>query len=125
MLALYVLEVLVSSVLLIVAPILLVLLLLPEVIPELASWGVSESISHYVNARSILLGVLVPDLVLTLGVAIAERRARYLLFAAFYLLLRVVDACTALRTLPRAWLEHSTGRPRRTRSYRAARPGSR
>ncbi|WP_222598208.1 glycosyltransferase family 2 protein [Lentzea tibetensis] len=110
MLALYVLEVLVSSVLLIVAPILLVLLLLPEVIPELASWGVSESISHYVNARSILLGVLVPDLVLTLGVAIAERRARYLLFAAFYLPLRVVDACTALRTLPRAWLEHSTGR---------------
>jgi len=110
MLTLYVLEVLISSLLLVVAPILLVLLLLPEVIPELANWGVSAVISEYVNPRSILLGVLVPDLVLTAGVAIAERRARYLLFAPFYLPMRVVDAVTALRTLPRAWLEHSTGR---------------
>ncbi|MET9634490.1 glycosyltransferase family 2 protein [Lentzea sp. NPDC006480] len=110
MLVVYVLEVLVSSLLLVVAPVLLVLLLLPEVIPELADWGVSAVISEYVNPRSILLGVLLPDLVLTVGVAIAERRARYLLFAPFYVPMRVVDAVTALRTLPRAWLEHSTGR---------------
>ncbi|WP_218164671.1 glycosyltransferase family 2 protein [Lentzea waywayandensis] len=110
MLTLYVLEVLVSSLLLVVAPVLLVLVLLPEVIPELANWGVSAVISEYVNARSLLLGVLLPDLVLTVGVALAERRARYLLFAPFYLPMRVIDAVTALRTLPRAWLEHSTGR---------------
>jgi hypothetical protein len=71
---------------------------------------VHAAIASHVSLRAIYLGVLVPDLLLTLVVATVERRPRYLLYALFFVFMRTIDAGIALYTLPRAWREKSTGR---------------
>ncbi|WP_082176883.1 glycosyltransferase family 2 protein [Arsenicicoccus sp. oral taxon 190] len=62
------------------------------------------------SVRDVLLGVLLPDLLMTLLAAISTRRAAYLLYAVGFPALRVVDAALCLAALARAWAGPSTGR---------------
>jgi hypothetical protein len=59
---------------------------------------------------AICIGVLVPDFLLTLAVVAVERKPRYLLYAPFYVFMRMLDAGITLYTLPCAWRETSNGR---------------
>jgi len=69
-----------------------------------------DAVGEHVSLRAIGLGVLAPDLALTLTVAVVERQPRYLLYGWLFVFMRVIDAAIALYTLPRAWQEKSTGR---------------
>ncbi|WP_304503253.1 glycosyltransferase family 2 protein [Amycolatopsis sp. FDAARGOS 1241] len=113
MLGLYLVELVLASVFMALLPFVVVLLLLAELPGFLAvpvAGDVTLAVGHYVNLPTIAFGILLPDVILTVAVALTERRARYLLMAPFYLPLRCLDAFVALWTLPRAWLERSTGR---------------
>ncbi|WP_222711074.1 glycosyltransferase family 2 protein [Quadrisphaera setariae] len=57
----------------------------------------------------VVVGVLLPDYVLSCAVALAERRPQYLWLGPAFWLLRVVDAAVALQALPRAFTTRSTG----------------
>lgn len=120
MLVLLILELVVSSFLLLLLPGIVLIAALPAMFPGLLSVTEIATVVYefdtYVDAELVLLAVLLPDYLLTVAVAVAERRLRYLVFAPFFILLRVVDAAIALYALPRAWVERSSGRwvsPRR------------
>ncbi|SDP94421.1 Glycosyltransferase, catalytic subunit of cellulose synthase and poly-beta-1,6-N-acetylglucosamine synthase [Actinopolyspora xinjiangensis] len=114
MVSLLLLELLTSSLLMVALPLVLVVLLLPLLVPATAELLVlgplHEALSTYVSLFSLLFGVVAVDLLLTLLVAVAQRRARFLAFGAFFLALRFLDAALSLYTLPMAWLTRSTGR---------------
>src|ERR1035441_8761259 len=82
--------------------------------PPMLHWPVASAVhtavASHTSLRTIYLGVLVPDLLLTLVVAAVERRPRYLLYGLFFVFMRTIDAAIAVYTLPRAWREQSTGR---------------
>lgn len=114
MVGLFMLELVVASVMMLAVPILALVLALPAVIPEIAMWpGIGEAyaaVSQHLALTNILVGVVLPDFLLTIVVAAVERRPRYLPLGLFLLPLRVLDAAITLYTLPLAWLRRSTGR---------------
>ena len=114
MLCLLLLELLTASVIFLVMPVIVAILAVPDLFPAVLHWReastVHAAIVSHVSLRTIGLGILVPDLLLTLSVAIVERRPRYLLYGLFFVFMRSIDAAIALYTLPRAWREKSTGR---------------
>jgi uncharacterized alkaline shock family protein YloU len=79
------------------------------VIPALLDISFVQLAHTRIDLPLVLIAVLVPDLLLTIAVALMERRPRYLLFAPAFLMLRVVDAAIGLYALPMAWAERSTG----------------
>ncbi|MTB71288.1 glycosyltransferase [Arsenicicoccus sp. MKL-02] len=62
------------------------------------------------TVKDVLLGVLLPDLILSVLAAVSTRRASYLLYAVAFPLLRILDAALCLTALGRAWAAPSTGR---------------
>ena len=66
--------------------------------------GFAATVVQLVPPTAVLLGVLIPDYVLTILVAIVTRRPKYLLLGLGFPLMRVVDAAICLRTLPEAYL---------------------
>ena len=113
MVALFFLELLSSSVMLVLLPFVVVFLVVPDLLPQVLEWpgmtATHSALADNVGLEKIFVGMVLPDLLLTLAVSIAERRPRYLLFAVFFLPLRVLDAILALYTLPQAWLARSGG----------------
>jgi TPR repeat protein len=95
-------------------PLIVIVLAVPELLPAVLHWPVASevhaAIAGHVNLRTVGLGVLLPDLLLTLVVAAVERRPRYLLYGLFFVAMRTIDAAIAVYTLPRAWQEKSNGR---------------
>jgi len=93
----------------------LAFLVLPviDLFPLVLHWpvvtAVHSAIASHVSLRAIGLGVLAPDLLLTVFVTAVERQPRYLLYAPFFVFMRTIDAAIALYTLGRAWREKSTG----------------
>jgi poly-beta-1,6-N-acetyl-D-glucosamine synthase len=59
--------------------------------------------------EAVLIGVLVPDYLLSIFAAIALRRPGYLLFGLLFPLMRILDAAICLSQIPKAWLSTSTG----------------
>lgn len=57
----------------------------------------------------VVVGLLLPDYLLTCAVALGERRPQYLWLGPVFWVLRVTDAFVALQALPRAWTARSTG----------------
>jgi predicted branched-subunit amino acid permease len=86
----------------------------PDLFPLVLHWPVASmihsAIASHVSLRAICLGVLVPDLLLTLVVAAVERRPQYLLYSPLFVFMRTIDAAIAVYTLSRVWREKSTGR---------------
>jgi cellulose synthase/poly-beta-1,6-N-acetylglucosamine synthase-like glycosyltransferase len=114
MLCLLLLELLTASVAFLVLPLVVTILAVPDLFPQVLHWPeaatVHSAIASHVSWQTLYLGVLVPDLLLTLVVATVERRPRYLLYGLLFVFMRTVDAWIALYALPRAWREKSTGR---------------
>jgi cellulose synthase/poly-beta-1,6-N-acetylglucosamine synthase-like glycosyltransferase len=104
-------EVLMSSVLLLLLVPLVALLATASVLLALGfdPHGVLTQIDAVLPLPALVLGVLVPDLVLTIYAAIATRRLRYLLFAPAFPVLRVLDAALCLKALRTAIVGSSNG----------------
>jgi cellulose synthase/poly-beta-1,6-N-acetylglucosamine synthase-like glycosyltransferase len=114
MLALLLLELVTSSVLFSLLPLVLLVLAVPEVAGGAANWPwfaeVYAVVSAHVRLTTVLFGVVLPDYLLTCAVALIERRPRLLLLGVFFPFLRIVDAMIALYSVPVAWLSRSSGR---------------
>ena len=107
------LELLTASLAFLVLPVIVLVLAVPDLFPLVLHWpvvtAVHSAIASHVSLRAIGLGVLAPDLLLTVFVTAVERQPRYLLYAPFFVFMRTIDAAIALYTLGRAWREKSTG----------------
>jgi biofilm PGA synthesis N-glycosyltransferase PgaC len=114
MVAVLLLELLTASLIFLALPLVAVILAVPDLVPAVLHWpavaAVHTPVADHVSLRDIGLGVVLPDLILTLAVAAAERQPRYLLYGPFFVFMRIIDAGIALYTLPRAWRENSNGR---------------
>lgn len=113
MLGLMLIELLSSSIMLVLLPLALLLVVVPEVaglasLPPVAAWH--APMAAVVGPEALVFGLLVPDLVLTCLVALFQRQPRFLLFGCCFLPLRVLDSVVALWALVRAWMAGSTGR---------------
>lgn len=110
-LVLYVAELITSSILLV--------LLLPILLLSLAStlWvaltadqsSFIGSFSGFIPPQAVLIGVLLPDYLLTILAVVVTRRPRYLLLGLAFPLIRIVDAAICLASLPQAYFGRSTG----------------
>lgn len=114
MLALLLLELITSSMLFVLLPLILLLLAVPEMVGSTLTWpwfaDTYHAVSAHVKPVTVLFGVVVPDYLLTITVAVIERRPRLLLLGVFFPFLRIVDAMIALYSVPVAWLSRSSGR---------------
>lgn len=66
-------------------------------------------LSGILRPQDLLLGVFIPDLILTLLALVTVRKPMYLLMAPFFPIMRIVDAAICLRALPTAFSSKSTG----------------
>ncbi|GAA0502561.1 hypothetical protein GCM10011581_27680 [Saccharopolyspora subtropica] len=114
MLALLLVEMLASSMMLVLLPFVALVLLVPELFAGALALPVFHDVHAFVagfaTLPTLLYGVVLPDMLLTCVVAVLQRQPRFLLFGCFFLLLRVVDAAIALYALPGAWFSRSSGR---------------
>jgi biofilm PGA synthesis N-glycosyltransferase PgaC len=114
MLCLLLLELLTASLAFLTLPVVVAVLAVPDLFPAVLHWPVASTvhsaIAGHIGLPAIYLGILLPDLLLTLAVAAVEKRPRYLLYGPFFVFMRTIDAAIAVYTLPRAWREKSTGR---------------
>lgn len=112
-LAAMVVELVVSSLAFVLLPLVLGLLLLhgvgPGVLDVPVLGDVTGAVAGRIGLTQLLLVVLVPDYALTVAVAIAERRPRYLLAGLLFVPLRIVDGAITLAALPTAFLTRSDG----------------
>ncbi|NYH78279.1 cellulose synthase/poly-beta-1,6-N-acetylglucosamine synthase-like glycosyltransferase [Actinopolyspora biskrensis] len=114
MLFLLLVELVTSSLMMVLFPVVLLVLFLPRLFPVVTGVPVLgplyETVTGHVSPLGLVLGVVVVDLSLSLLVAVVMRKPRFLLFGGFFLVLRVLDCSLSLYTLPMAWLTRSTGR---------------
>lgn len=66
-------------------------------------------LSGLLRPQDLLIGVLLPDLLLTVVAAVSLRRPAFVLMAPLFPLMRIVDAAICLQVLPRAFSAKSTG----------------
>ena len=81
--------------------------LLQGVIPDPGGWLIW--LADLMQPQYVLVGVLVPDYLLTIMAACVLRQPRYLLLGLAFPLMRIVDAALCLRVLPKAWSAKSSG----------------
>jgi len=75
--------------------------------PDPAGWTVQ--LAGLLHPQDVIIGVLLPDYLLTIMAACLLRRPRYLWLGLGFPLMRIVDAALCLRVLPTAWRARSTG----------------
>ncbi len=113
MLAVLLLELITSSAIFVLLPLILIVLLVPEAAHSTLQWlpfdDVHTIIASHMKLSAVLFGVVVPDYALTCLVAILDRRPRLLLLGVFFPLLRIVDAAIGLSAIPAGWLVRSNG----------------
>jgi poly-beta-1,6-N-acetyl-D-glucosamine synthase len=114
MLSLLMLELVTSSVIFLVLPLLLVVLVMPDLFAGAASWpgfgAVYTVTAAHMRLPTIFFGVALPDLAITVIVAALERKPSMLLFAGFFPVLRVIDAAIGLYAIPLTFRSRSNGR---------------
>lgn len=110
-LTVHIVELVVSGILLLlVLPLLAMSLLFDLFIGAGHAPPTVEFLGNAVPLEAVLLGVLLPDFLLTVFAAVALRRPAYLLFGVLFPLVRMLDAAICLSQIPKAWLaEASTG----------------
>lgn len=111
-LAAYIVELVTSSVLLLVTPLVVLAVAIATGLAAL-DWdpgGVPSSISGALPLWALALGILLPDYALTVLAAIVTRRPSYLLMGPAFPLLRAVDAALCLRALVDATTRSADGR---------------
>lgn len=109
--SIFILELVTSSVMFVLlVPVLLASLLArlaQSITPDPAGW--ISWMSNFLQPEDVLIGVLLPDFLLTIMAAIVLRRPAILLLGLAFPLMRIVDAALCLRVLPRAWADGSSG----------------
>jgi len=114
MLALLLLELVTSSLAFLAFPLVVAVLLIPDMAGGALSWPwfahLYTLVAAHLTLSAVVFGVLIPDFALTCLAALVERQPRLLLLAAFFPLLRLVDAVIGLTAIPVAWLPRSSGR---------------
>uniref|UniRef100_A0A942Y943 Glycosyltransferase family 2 protein n=1 Tax=Neobacillus citreus TaxID=2833578 RepID=A0A942Y943_9BACI len=108
--ALFVFELVTSSVMMLFLPPVLALAAVAALLD--AAGAVGDAPGHVlavVPVSSVLLGVLLPDYLLTVVVAVVTRRPAYLLLGVLFPLLRVLDSYLCLRALLLAFGSGSSG----------------
>jgi poly-beta-1,6-N-acetyl-D-glucosamine synthase len=112
-LALWIAEVLIASIVFTLLPVVVALLVLPELWGGAMEWtwfaSVHGLLSQWVTLPVVLAVVFVPDLIIMTVLGIRDRRWLYPLLALGFPLFRVTDAFLGLVTIPRAWTQTSTG----------------
>jgi cellulose synthase/poly-beta-1,6-N-acetylglucosamine synthase-like glycosyltransferase len=112
-LALTLVELVTSSLLFVFVVPLVVFLGLDEFVPGATGLPVlgviCTGVAAHISFTHLAMGILVPDYLLTCAVAAVERRPRFLLAGLLFIPMKITDAAVALYTLPRAWLDRSTG----------------
>ena len=113
MLALSLTELITSCLLFVTLPVLVLILLIPDLVSSAATWPgygtVYTFLAAHMTLPRIFYGVVAPDLAMTVAVALVERRPRLLLAAVFFPFMRVLDSAIGLQAIPRAWLAKSNG----------------
>jgi poly-beta-1,6-N-acetyl-D-glucosamine synthase len=114
MLALLLLELIVSSAIFLVLPLIVAVLILPDVAGNITlTWPlfahVHADVAAHMTLSAILFGVLVPDYAMTCLVAVLDRRPRLLLIGLCFPVMRVIDAAIALSAVPAGWFVRSNG----------------
>lgn len=114
MLAFLLVELLASSMMLLLLPGIVFMLVVPEFVGALASLPMigelHSAVAAFVSPSVLLFGVILPDLAVTGVVALFHRQPRFLVFGWFFLLMRILDAAVSLYALSVAWSPTSTGR---------------
>lgn len=114
MLTVLLIELMTSSLIFLLLPLMFLVLLLPDAVPAAVALPVfgwlHTVVAAHVDMTALVFGILVPDLAMTVLVTVLERRPGLLLCAPFFVFLRILDAATTLATLPMAWLSRSDGR---------------
>jgi biofilm PGA synthesis N-glycosyltransferase PgaC len=113
MLAVLLTELITSSAIFVMLPLILIVLLVPDAAQSTLHWlpfdEVHTVVAAHMKLSAVLFGVAVPDYAMTCLVAILDRRPRLLLFGLFFPLLRIVDAVIGLSAIPAGWLVRSNG----------------
>jgi cellulose synthase/poly-beta-1,6-N-acetylglucosamine synthase-like glycosyltransferase len=126
MLALLLGEMVVSSVVFLLVPVLLLVLGLPALVGGAAAWPVFGPVyllvSSHMTLSTVFYGVILPDLAMTIIAAAVDRQPVMLLFAAFFPLLRVLDAALGLAAIPLIFRTESNGRWKSPARQAALRP---
>ena len=114
MLTLALVELVTSSLMFVVLPVILLILVVPDLFTSAVSWPwfghLYTAVSAHMTLERIFFGVAAPDYAVTILVAAMERRPRLLLAMFFLPLMRVLDAAVGLYSIPQAWLANSDGR---------------
>jgi biofilm PGA synthesis N-glycosyltransferase PgaC len=109
-LAVYIVELILSSLFFVL---LVPVFLLSVVAAVLVQTGYASpeliAVAGLLRPQDVLLGVFLPDLLLTVIAAVSLRRPSFLLLAPFFPLMRILDAGICLMVLPRAFSTHSSG----------------
>jgi cellulose synthase/poly-beta-1,6-N-acetylglucosamine synthase-like glycosyltransferase len=114
MLALLLGELVVSSLVFLLVPVLLLVLGLPALVGGAAAWPVFGPVyllvSSHMTLSTVFYGVILPDLAMTVIAAAVDRQPVMLLFAAFFPVLRVIDSALGLAAIPLVFRTKSNGR---------------
>lgn len=68
------------------------------------------AVTAFLPLTALMIGLLVPDYMLTCVMTMVRRRPSYLFYGLFFFPIRVVDSYLALRMIPKAWTAESDGR---------------
>jgi poly-beta-1,6-N-acetyl-D-glucosamine synthase len=113
MLAVLLLELITSSTIFLLLPLLLLVLVVPDLAHGALGWppfaDVHTVVAAHMKLSAVLFGVALPDYAMTCVVAGLERRPRLLLLGVFFPLMRVIDAAIALSAIPFGWFARSNG----------------
>lgn len=114
MLVLLLLELVTAAISFLLLPLLVVVLVLPEITPAALTWPVEgplhTALAAHLNLPALLFGMLAPDLLLTCLVVLIERRTRFLAAFLAFPVMRLIDAYLALRTVVPGMRRRSDGR---------------
>lgn len=108
-LALFVVELITSSLLFVLLLPALLLTATAGLVQQIDPSAWSAALSGLLPPQQLVLGVLLPDYLLTVLAALVLRRPRYLLLGLGFPVMRILDAALCLRMLPRAWRSSSSG----------------
>jgi poly-beta-1,6-N-acetyl-D-glucosamine synthase len=113
MLAILLLEMITSSAIFLLLPLLLAVLIIPDLAHSALHWpefaDVHAVVAAHMKLSAVLFGVLLPDYAITILVAALERRPRLLALGIFFPLLRIVDSAIGLAAIPMGWFVRSNG----------------
>jgi biofilm PGA synthesis N-glycosyltransferase PgaC len=114
MVALLLFEMVTSSLMFLLLPMLLLVFVVPELLGGAQFWPwfapVYTVAAAHVKLSTVFFGIVVPDYALTIAVALLDRRPRLLVCGFFFPVLRMVDAAIGIYAIPMAWLSRSNGR---------------